>query len=123
MCNDDPDIVRLMDKDIDGASEILPVSVNKDGSIRNTGPAVSTENFAAMRDYMHKLISDMAGRIMSGDARIDPYELKEHTGCEYCAYKSVCGFDPTLDGFETRKCIPGSWDMVRTDKGEVTGDA
>ena len=36
----------------------------------------------------------------AGETGARPYELGGATGCDYCAYRSVCGFDVRLEGCE-----------------------
>ena len=37
-----------------------------------------------------------------GEVQANPYELNGSTGCDYCAYRDICGFDPRLDGYAYR---------------------
>ena len=37
-----------------------------------------------------------------GHAKAAPYELDGSTGCDYCAYHGICGFDPRLEGYGYR---------------------
>ena len=37
---------------------------------------------------------------MKEEIRPYPYELNGKNGCEYCDYKSICGFDRRVDGYE-----------------------
>ena len=41
-------------------------------------------------------------RSMTGEVQANPYELNGSTGCDYCAYRDICGFDPRLDGYAYR---------------------
>ncbi len=112
LCNNDPDIVKAMDKNISGASSVLPVNM-KSGGVGSSNSAVTTENFSDMREYLESIITRMAGEIMSGRAAVCPYESKEKTGCDYCSFRSVCGFDGSVEGFETRACEEGSWEKIK----------
>ena len=42
-------------------------------------------------------------QIFAGEASVRPYRLEDKTGCDYCPYHTVCGFDVRLPGFEYRK--------------------
>ncbi|MBR4754217.1 MAG: PD-(D/E)XK nuclease family protein, partial [Lachnospiraceae bacterium] len=112
LCNNDPEIARTMDMNGSGASSVLPVSFNKDGSIKESKAAVSTDNFEDMRRYLDKMICSLAGEILSGKGEINPYELKEETGCDYCTYRAVCRFDQSIEGFCFRECSEASWDDI-----------
>lgn len=32
--------------------------------------------------------------MLAGDARVLPYKLRDKMPCDFCAYRSVCQFDP-----------------------------
>ncbi len=115
LCNNDPDIVRTMDKTISGASNVLPVSTNTDGSVSSRNKAaVSTDDFAAMREFLAKMITRLAGEIMSGKAEVCPYELKDKTGCDDCSYRAVCRFDESVEGFTYRECKSAEWNDLKS---------
>ncbi len=44
----------------------------------------------------------MKRQIYAGEVQANPYELNGSTGCDYCAYRDICGFDPRLDGYAYR---------------------
>ena len=37
-----------------------------------------------------------------GEIALNPYESGDRGACSFCAFKGVCGFDPTLRGYEKR---------------------
>lgn len=113
LCNNDPEIARTMDMNCSGASNVLPVTFNKDGSLRDSKAAVSTGNFKDMRRYLDKMICTLAGEILSGKGEINPYGLKEETGCDYCVYRAVCRFDQSIEGFCFRECEEASWNDLK----------
>ena len=39
-------------------------------------------------------------QIQDGDIEIRPYSLGDKNGCGYCPYRSVCGFDEKVPGYE-----------------------
>ncbi len=38
-----------------------------------------------------------------GEVSASPYEMGETTGCDYCPYRDICGFDPRLEGCSYRR--------------------
>jgi len=113
LCNNDKDIVGLMDDTNEyGKSYVLPISLNKDGSVRSSNSTVSTKEFGLMRDYTNALIEKIAGEILSGKAEVNPFMTDKRTGCDYCAYRAVCRFDPGTPGYEMRPCEAGSWERI-----------
>jgi ATP-dependent helicase/nuclease subunit B len=61
--------------------------------------------------------------ITEGDVKIAPYKMKEKTPCTFCAYKSVCQFDESLETNDYRLFVPKpKEDMIEIIKKEVEGD-
>lgn len=38
-----------------------------------------------------------------GEVQARPYEMGDSTGCDYCPYKDICGFDLRLEGCAYRR--------------------
>ena len=100
--NADPEVYRAMDHEMQSSSKILPVTENKDGSLRKNSKAASGEQFAVISDYVNRKISELGRRMIQGEISVNPYELDGNTPCGYCPYQSVCGFDEKIDGFVYR---------------------
>ena len=101
--NSDPQVYRAMDSGMQSSSKILPITVNKDGSLRKTSKAVTEEQFGVLSDYVNQKIAELGQRMMRGEIAVNPYELDGRTPCGYCPYHSVCGFDLRIDGFDYRR--------------------
>ncbi|MFQ9152684.1 MAG: PD-(D/E)XK nuclease family protein [Blautia sp.] len=88
------EIVRSMDRFLSGSSSVIPVSVNKDGSLGKASRTATTKQFAAMSAYAEKENAGARKRDhwKEGAERL-PYERKNQTACDYCIFRSVCGFD------------------------------
>ncbi|QGG47599.1 helicase-exonuclease AddAB subunit AddB [Heliorestis convoluta] len=93
----DPDAVRLMDRDLFGFSDILPVALKKDGTFDSRSSIMTLDQFQKLRTYLHQLFRQMGEAILDGSIAIDPYKRKERVACTFCAYKAVCQFDLLLD--------------------------
>lgn len=91
-------IVKMMDNSLDaGASNIIPVTLDKSGDIMNSRSSVITkEEFTLLQKKIKKLIKQISNEILSGKIEIKPtYNRKDKkTACEYCPYKTICGFNP-----------------------------
>ena len=85
------------------SSDVIPVGLNKDGSLKKTSKTMSAKDFAAMSAYVNETILRLGQRMTSGEASVSPYALAEKTGCDYCEFRSVCQFDPRLPGFAYRR--------------------
>lgn len=101
--NSDPKVYRAMDHEMQSTSRILPVTENKDGTLRKNSKAASQEQFAVISDYVNRKIAQLGERMMRGEIAVNPYELGDRTPCGYCPYRSVCGFDEKIDGFYYRR--------------------
>lgn len=101
--NEREEIYRAMDEDFSGSSAVIPVALKADGSLKAASKTASTEDFYAMSAHVNRMITDAGRRILAGDVSVAPYELADRTGCDYCPYHTVCGFDPRLPGFSYRR--------------------
>ncbi|MGI6020241.1 MAG: PD-(D/E)XK nuclease family protein [Lachnospiraceae bacterium] len=61
--------------------------------------AGTPEMFECISGYTDHVIRKIGEGITEGRTGIKPYKYKDATGCQYCPYKEVCGFDNTLPGF------------------------
>ena len=48
-------------------------------------------------------MEQIGNEIMNGHIRVNPYKMGEQTGCDYCAYKGICGFDDKMPGYQYRE--------------------
>ena len=103
LVNDDPEIYGAMDTELSGSSAVIPVALKADGSLKATSKTASTEEFETMSDYVKETVTKAGRRILGGDVAAAPYELDGRSGCDYCPYHMVCGFDARIPGFSYRK--------------------
>lgn len=91
----DIDIARAMDTKLEkGFSDTIPVYVDKEESINNSrSSTISREKFESLQKYAKKIIKEISSEIFDGNIDIKPYYLNKKTGCDYCEYKSICGFN------------------------------
>ena len=52
--------------------------------------------------YVSQKVKETGKRILEGEISINPYENGNKNACTYCAFQAVCGFDPSIQGFEKR---------------------
>lgn len=103
LVNADASVYEAMDSNIAGASKVIPVSVNKDGSLAKKSKTASAEEFTVIGDYVNQKIKQIGRQIMDGEVEARPYQMKDKDGCMYCPYGSVCGFDRKIPGYDYRK--------------------
>ena len=103
LVNENPEVYRGMDAELAGSSTVIPVGLKADGSLKATSKVASAEDFAVISEYVNKKITETGKRIFSGDVAMRPYQLDKQSGCDYCPYHAVCGFDTRLPGHGYRK--------------------
>ncbi|MBU9724682.1 helicase-exonuclease AddAB subunit AddB [Diplocloster modestus] len=103
LVNADREIIDRMDQQLSGRSQVIPVCVNKDGSLSKSSSVASSEEFRTISDYVNQKIVELGKGMLDGNIKAEPYELSGQTACDYCPYRAVCGFDEKLDGFARRR--------------------
>lgn len=118
----EPAIVSLLDNGIDGWSDYMKVWL-KNGNFRSNNNSLKTaEQFALLMGHAKQTVVGAAQEIISGQAAIAPYNIKNRTPCTYCLYRSVCQFDCLLPENEYRM-LPElteaeAWNVLQGGKGE-----
>ena len=101
------DIILNMDKDINNnrKSDIIPVSLNKDGSTSKSSKTLTDKEFKMLLDKIDSVAKKMAEGVLKGNIDIMPYRKVNggKTPCSYCEFTSVCQFDPSVDGNNYRR--------------------
>lgn len=108
------EILKHLDRDTTGESMAVPVKYNKNGSVSGYSKVVAGEDFQAMMVHARKKMKDARTKILNGDVGALPYKRGQESGCDYCPYRQVCGFDVKIPGYEYR-------DIGTTGKEEAMG--
>jgi ATP-dependent helicase/nuclease subunit B len=77
--------------------------LKKDGTPSSASRILKTEEIQVMEDYTRMLMETTGQKMLQGDYDCQPYQLEEMTGCDYCDYHGVCGFDRGLEGYGMRR--------------------
>ena len=88
----DVDVIKEMDRDMEGNSYIIPARINKDGTLGKSS-AASGEQFEALKEHVRENLARCCQEMLKGDISIKPFKKKKETACDYCIYASVCQFD------------------------------
>ncbi len=103
LVNSELEVISLMDREIEKASDVIPVAV-KDGLVQEAKSSVANrERFGALRGFVRSRLKQAGTEILNGAIGAAPYRQGSRTACDYCPYHGVCGFDRRLPGFEYRK--------------------
>ena len=131
LVNREREIYRRLDRLVGTeAPPVIPV-VEKDGEpVEKRSSLAGTKQLEALCGFVRRRMQEFGRRIMEGDLAVNPYIRDGHTGCDYCRFAAVCGFDKKTPGFEYRRLGEPSpseiWEEVehggnmdrRTEKGD-----
>lgn len=85
-----------------GKSNIIPVTLKKDGSISSASKTLTPEQFETVIEYVEKSGVDTAKNILNGQFDCKPFVYGRKQGCQYCSYIGICGFSDSVPGYERR---------------------
>ena len=103
LINGDEAVVSHLEHDLSGASVLFPMGRNKDGSLSKSSRALPRETFETVLKYTKEKERRLKDGMYAGEVQASPYEMGDNTGCDYCPYRDICGFDLRLDGCTYRR--------------------
>ncbi len=105
------EVVKGLDGDIGQKSDVICVTVNKDGSFSKNSETFSEDDLKTLVEYADHKVKELAGRIGVGDKILKPCG---DNACDYCSYRDVCGLDSKIPGYEKQDVdIKGSEALQR----------
>ena len=128
LVNKDKEIIGLMDSKLEGPdgslrasvrSDIIPVDTNKEGELSKRSSVASKKQIEALLDYVNQKLLNNKTNILEGDTRLNPYRTGDRVACEYCEFRTACGFDPRLPGYSYRNLAKKPLDKL---KQEIWGE-
>lgn len=75
----------------------------EDESVSKKAKRAGKEEFQILSGYVNHKIREIGQKIFDGEISASPYQLGDDTGCDYCPYHGICGFDPGIPGQKYRK--------------------
>ena len=80
----DINIIKMMDTSLEtGSSDIIPVTIKKDGEISEGKSSVLKEDkFKELQNKVNETIKEISKEIFEGKINIEPYNYNKHTGCD-----------------------------------------
>ena len=91
-------VVKMQDKNLSqGQSKLIPAYIDKSGNLspkRTKG--LTKEQFEILQKYIYKTIKEISQEILEGNIDLKPYNKNGITPCEYCEYKQICNFNPSI---------------------------
>lgn len=96
----EPAVLEAMDSEAmeAGASAIIPVSVNKDGSFGKRSSVLSRADLKALLQYGEGIIRSVGESILEGQIAVQPCRTESDAACDRCDYRGVCQFDLAGEG-------------------------
>ena len=91
LVNAESEVVEALDRSLEKTSDVIPVARNKDGS------------YSRYASVVEEKMRAIGCAILKGDVKINPYEKKGKTACDYCEFKDICGFDRKIPGMHYRR--------------------
>ena len=92
----DTKIIREMDRNIEGASLIVPASIKKDGELGSKSSVATEAQFDMLLHHVKENLIKTCEEMLSGEINIEPYKKNDATPCSYCDFTTICQFDPAL---------------------------
>ncbi len=97
------EVLEHLDHTKSGESLAVPVRYNKNGSLAKGSKAVTEEEFQLMMRHAARKVEEAHLKILEGRTEAVPYRKGQETGCDYCRYRHVCGFDVKIPGYGYRE--------------------
>ena len=95
----DTDVLKKMDRTLVS----LPVELVSGGEAIGKRSSVADEKqFSLLGSYVRDMTGHLNEEALSGNAGVLPYRRKDRTPCEYCDFRTVCGFDLKIPGYAYR---------------------
>jgi ATP-dependent helicase/nuclease subunit B len=128
LVNMDKEIIGLMDNNFQGPdgnlrasvkSDIIPADTNKEGELSKRSSVANSKQIESLLGFVNNKLVDDKSNILDGDTRLNPYRTGDRIACQYCEFRSACGFDPRLPGYSYRNLAKRPVDEL---KEEIWGE-
>jgi ATP-dependent helicase/nuclease subunit B len=96
-------VIERLDRGFTAKSRVIPVGRKKDGGFTSGSDILSNDDFMVAVNYVNHMLGAMGREIMAGAIEASPCEYRGGSGCAYCGFRHVCGFDPRLPGYRVRR--------------------
>ncbi|KGP72123.1 helicase-exonuclease AddAB subunit AddB [Pontibacillus yanchengensis] len=94
---EDEEIVKMMDTSLDsGTSHIVPAGLKKNGDFLKSSKTAEEASFQQLQGYIRDLMMQAGEDITNGKVDLNPFQKDQQAACDYCEFRSVCQFDPSL---------------------------
>ena len=112
----EPEILEKLDRDLAAKtsveSMVVPVKYTAKGGFSSNSKVAYQEQFHNMMCYVNEKAKGIGQEILNGNTEVNPFEKQKENACEYCPYRSVCGFDEKIPGYTYRRLHSYSEDEI-----------
>ncbi len=108
LVNYEDNICTLLDSNlskISTSSDVIAVSTDKNGEFKSGSEICSTKEFEKLSTFVNEKMQEIGSKIRQGDMEKKPFKKADTTGCTYCPYQGICGFDVRLSGYEHKNIV------------------
>ena len=85
------EVIKALDKENTGST--IPVTLNKDGSIKKGSSIASLKQFELLEEHIVRAVKELGTQILEGKVTAKPFKLGEKNPCTYCVYGTICQFN------------------------------
>ena len=104
-------------------SSVIPAGFTSKGSLQKNSPAYSAEDFVSLQRFADRKIREMGREILEGTTAVNPYQREKQKACDFCPYRSICGFDLRIPGYRWRQLQKtDNREMMEVIRKETYGD-
>ncbi len=102
--NGAPEVLRITTEDPEKMSMVVKsLELKKDGGFKNYANVLSSREFGELGSFVKNKALALSREMTEGHIPVRPYRLNMETGCSYCPYRSVCGYDDRIDGYKRER--------------------
>ena len=105
----EPGILTKLDRDLAQGKGVqslaVPVKYTAKGTFAAGSKVADEEQFQSLMRYANHKAKEIGRQILDGKAEASPYEKQKETACQYCPYRTVCGFDEKIPGYAYRRLL------------------
>ena len=129
--NESDVVIEMLDQNMTETSEVIPVKKKKSGELASSSQTLPQDTFEELTNYAVNKANSLGEEILKGNIEIAPVKDEERKACDFCQYKSICGFDTSIPGYQYRNidleqdaAIVRMKQVVHVDEKEIEeGDA
>ena len=102
--NRDRRIYSRMDRLVGGdVPPVIPVTEKGGQIVERYSSVAATRQLEELCTFVRGRMTEFGNRIMEGHMAVNPYMRDGRTGCDYCKFAAVCGFDKKTPGYTYRR--------------------